>query len=94
MTYDEELYYRGNLSDLGSVPEGGTGVSYKKETFTGNGATVAFNLSQTPASFAPPFVYLSGVRQNSPEVYIQVGTLIDFLIAPANGIPITVIYCY
>ena len=55
-----------------------------KDSFTGNGSQVAYNLSVTPTSEDLTFVYIQGVYQEK-STYSLSGSTITFTTAPQNG---------
>jgi hypothetical protein len=91
MTLPDELYLRTLLNDFGVSP-GESDLAYQLDQFTGDGTTTVFNLSQTPASAYPPFVYLNSVLQNSGCTIV--GTVLTFGTAPAADSSIQVSYSY
>jgi hypothetical protein len=91
MTLPDELYLRTLLNDFG-ISVGESNLAYQFDQFTGDGATTVFNLSQTPTSAYPPFVYLDTILQNSG--YTIVGTVLTFGTAPAADFSIQVSYSY
>lgn len=92
LTYNDELYYRKSLNDLG-VPVGEAHLNYKQDSFTGNGATTVFNLSHNPSSTSIVQVYVSGVLQVSSQMSIA-STVLTFVVAPGNALPILAVYQY
>ena len=54
------------------------------DTFSGNGSTVAFTMTQTPANSASAIVAISGVVQD-PSTYTVSGTTLTFSTAPPSG---------
>lgn len=58
------------------------------DPFTGDGSTVNFTLSATPASAAAVDVYLDGVHQKPTTDYTVSGTTLTFITAPLNGVAI------
>ena len=59
------------------------------DTFTGNGSTVDYTLSSTPANINAIDVYLNGIYQNKSNFSIS-GTTLTFSTAPTNGTAIEV----
>ena len=92
MTYLDEIQVRRLLSDIAGVPPGEQGLNYIQQPFTGDGVTTVFNLSHLPSSLYPIFLYVSGILQTG--TYSAAGTVVTFLLAPAGGAQIVVIYCY
>lgn len=60
-------------------------TNYQTDTFSGNGSTVAFNLSMAPASAASIAVYISGLYQQPSVAYSVNGSTITFTGAPPTG---------
>jgi len=54
------------------------------DTFSGNGSTTAFTMTQTPANSASALVAISGVVQD-PTTYTVLGTTLSFSTAPPSG---------
>ena len=54
------------------------------DTFSGNGSTTVFTMSQTPANSASVIVAISGVVQD-PANYTVSGTTLTFSTAPPSG---------
>ena len=59
------------------------------DNFTGDGSTVAYTLTVTPASLDAVDVYISGLRQNKSTLSLSTNTL-TFSTAPPNGASIEV----
>lgn len=59
------------------------------DNFTGDGSTVAYALTVTPASLDAVDVYISGLRQNKSTLSLSTNTL-TFSTAPPNGASIEV----
>ena len=62
------------------------------DTFTGNGATVAYTLTDTPASANAILVFVDGVMQTRTTNYTLAGNVVTFTGAPDTGSPITVVH--
>lgn len=62
------------------------------DTFTGDGTTAQFTLSEAPGSLANLAVYISGVRQVPGTDYTVSLTTLTFSSAPANGTTILAVY--
>lgn len=62
-----------------------TPASFTSNSFSGNGVTVNFTLSTTPASVASLFVFVSGVAQRPTTDYTFLGTTLTFTSAPPLG---------
>lgn len=88
---DTEIYLRRLLSDFGT-PSGESGLHYIKDSFTGNGVTTVFNLSHSPSTSSPPFLYLNTVLEFSPEMYVIVGMVLTFVSAPTGAIIVQYTY--
>ncbi len=62
-----------------------------KNTFTGNGSTTGFTLSQAPTSEDFTFVFIQGVYQEK-STYVVAGSTITFSTAPQNNYTIEVMH--
>jgi hypothetical protein len=62
------------------------------DTFTGDGSTVNFTLTTTPANADAIDVYIDSVIQPTPEIYTVSGNTLNFLFVPLNGQEIYVKY--
>ena len=60
-------------------------VSIAKDTFTGDGTTVTFTLTQTPVSTQTIIVFVGNVNQNPDDAYTLSGNQITFFNAPSSG---------
>jgi hypothetical protein len=69
------------MSYIGNIP---TTVAFLTDTFSGNGSTTAFTLSQAPATTSSILVAVSGVVQD-PSTYSVSGTTLTFSGAPPSG---------
>jgi hypothetical protein len=69
------------MSYIGNEP---TSVAFLTDTFSGNGSTTAFTLSQAPANTSSILVAISGVLQD-PSTYSVSGTTLTFSPAPPTG---------
>jgi hypothetical protein len=69
------------MSYIGNIP---TTVAFLVDTFSGNGSTTAFTLSQAPANTSSILVAVSGVVQD-PSTYSVSGTTLTFSGAPPSG---------
>lgn len=69
------------MSYIGNIP---TNVAFLVDTFSGNGSTTAFTLSQAPANTSSILVAVSGVVQD-PSTYSVSGTTLTFSGAPPSG---------
>jgi len=61
-----------------------TAGNFVVDTFSGDGVTTVFNLTQAPGSINNTFVYITGVYQQKPS-YTVVGTVLTFSAAPPAG---------
>ena len=59
-------------------------TDFPKDTFSGNGSTIAFTMSVAPASVNAVVVVVSGVVQD-PSTYTVSGTTLTFSAAPPSG---------
>lgn len=75
-----EIYYNAwkQIAILGTV-------DIVKDTFTGDGMTVTFTLSQTPAASNTIIVFVGNVNQNPDDAYTLVGNQITFYNPPPSG---------
>lgn len=69
------------MSYIGNQP---TTVAFVTDTFSGNGSTVAFTMSQAPATTTSIIVSITGVLQD-PSTYAVSGTTLTFSAAPPSG---------
>jgi hypothetical protein len=69
------------MSYIGAQP---STVAFLVDTFSGNGSTTAFTLSQAPATTSSILVAVSGVVQD-PSTYSVSGTTLTFSGAPPSG---------
>jgi len=69
------------MSYIGNIP---TTVAFLVDTFSGNGSTTAFTLSQAPATTSSILVSVSGVLQD-PSTYSVSGVTLTFSGAPPSG---------
>lgn len=60
-------------------------VGIVKDTFTGNGSTTVYTLSQAPASNQAVPVYVGNVHQNPGTAYTISSTTLTFATAPPNA---------
>lgn len=65
-------------------------VNFNVDTFTGNGVTTTFTLTEAPSYALAVTVYQSGIYQNRSE-YSVVGSDLIFTEAPDNGVAIEVL---
>lgn len=82
-----EIYYNAwkQIAILGTV-------NVAKDTFSGDGTTVAFTLSQTPISTQTIIVFVGNVHQNPDDAFILVGNQITFYNAPPSGSTVIVFH--
>jgi hypothetical protein len=66
--------------------------NFTVDTFTGNGSTVAYTLTATPASANSILVIVDGIVQTRTTNYSLSGTTLTFASAPDNASAITVIH--
>jgi hypothetical protein len=75
-----EIYYGG----WKQVAINGT-VNIVKDTFTGDGITTGYVLSQTPISTKTILVFVGNVQQNPDDAYSLSGANINFSNPPPSG---------
>lgn len=69
------------------------GVTYTVDTFTGDGSTVAFNMSIAESNAEEVIVFVGSLYQIPTTNYTVNGSVtITFTSAPPNGVPINVIH--
>jgi len=75
-----EIYYNAwkQLAIIGTV-------NIIKDTFTGDGVTTTFSLTQTPISTQTIIVFVGNVNQNPDDAYSLTGNQITFYNAPPSG---------
>jgi hypothetical protein len=76
--------FEGYTDDWGQIGGGGGSNTFTTDSFTGNGSTVAFTLSQSIADENNLIVFNGGVFQNQ-SAYSVSGTTLTFDTAPANS---------
>ena len=64
--------------------------TFPTDTFTGNGSTTAYTLSETPTSASSVMVFVDGILQKSSTNYGISGATLTFTSAPANSAEIEV----
>ncbi len=64
--------------------------SFTTDTFTGNGSTTAFTLSESPTNTNSLMVFVDGILQKASTNYGVSGTTLTFTSAPANSAEIEV----
>jgi hypothetical protein len=82
-----EIYYNGwkDIAILGTV-------SINKDTFSGDGITTVFTLSQTPISTKTILVFVGNVHQNPDDSFILSGNQITFYNPPPDGQTVIVLH--
>ena len=75
-----EIYY-GGWKDLAIIGN----VTITKDTFTGDGSTIAYTLSVTPASQNGPQVFVGKVHQEPGSAYTITSSTITFSNPPPGG---------
>jgi hypothetical protein len=69
------------------------GVNYTVDTFTGDGSTVAFNMSEAESNADEIIVFVGSLYQIPVTNYTVDGSVtITFTSAPPDGVPINVIH--
>ena len=69
------------------------GVNYTVDTFTGDGSTVAFNMSEAESNADEIIVFVGSLYQIPVTNYTVDGSVtITFTSAPPSGVPINVIH--
>lgn len=76
-----ELYQNGGWIN----PTSRGKVTITKDTFTGDGSTLAFTMSQTPADANSVQVFVGNVHQNPTVAYTVSTTTLQFATAPNLG---------
>jgi len=83
--YNSEVgQFEGYTTEWGQIGGGGGSNTFTTDTFTGDGSTTAFILSQSIADENNLVVFNGGVFQNQ-SAYSVSGTTLTFDTAPANG---------
>lgn len=67
-------------------------VSITKDSFTGDGSTTLFSLTQTPTSTQTIMVFVGNVHQNPDDAFTLAGNQITFTTAPPDGQTIIVFH--
>lgn len=75
-----EIYYNAwkQIAILGTV-------NVAKDTFSGDGVTTVFTLTQTPVSTQTIIVFVGNVHQNPDDAFTLTGNQITFYNAPPSG---------
>tara|TARA_B100001113_G_scaffold20645_1_gene15271 strand:- start:2811 stop:3959 length:1149 start_codon:yes stop_codon:yes gene_type:complete len=68
------------------------GSNFQTDTYTGNGSTTSYTLTQSVLTANHLFVTVAGVLQTPTSSYSASGTTLTFTAAPANGAAIVVRY--
>ena len=68
------------------------GSNFQTDTYTGNGSTTSYTLTQSVLTASHLFVTVAGVLQTPTSSYSASGTTLTFTAAPANGAAIVVRY--
>jgi len=68
------------------------GSNFQTSTFTGNGSTTTYTLTQSVLTADHVFVTVAGVLQTPTTSYTASGTALTFTAAPANGASIVIRY--
>jgi hypothetical protein len=82
-----EIYYNAwkQIAILGNV-------NINKDSFTGDGLTATFTLSQTPTSTQSILVFVGNVHQNPDDSFTLAGNQITFYNAPPAGQAVVVFH--
>ena len=82
-----EIYYNAwkDIAILGTV-------NINKDTFTGDGITTVFTLTQTPASTKTILVFVGNVHQNPDDSFTLAGNQITFFNPPPDGQSVVVFH--
>lgn len=94
MRYNTDLglieFFNGSIFQ--SVAVAG-GIAYTVDTFTGDGSTVAFNMSVAESNAEDIIVFVGSLYQIPTTNYTVNGTVtITFTSAPPDGVPINVVH--
>ena len=77
---------------IGTTPAQGFASIFNKQTFTANGSTTSFTLSNRVNNANDLEVFVGNVRQEPTEAYSASGLNLTMTQAPANGVSFYVIY--
>ena len=94
----EAVVVYGPVSVTGVPSDGSIGFSkfnssvFKSDTFTGDGSTVAYTLTESVVDGKHLLVTVAGVLQTPVSAYSASGTTLTFTAAPGNGASIVVRY--
>ena len=94
----EAVVVYGPVSVTGVPSDGSIGFSkfnssvFKSDTFTGDGSTVAYTLTESIVDGKHLLVTVAGVLQTPVSAYSASGTTLTFTAAPGNGASIVVRY--
>lgn len=84
-----EIYYNAwkDIAILGTVP-------ISKDSFTGDGVSVTFTLTQTPSTTKTILVFVGNVHQNPDDAFTLAGNQITFYNAPPSGQTVVIFHNY
>jgi hypothetical protein len=83
-------FYNGSV--WSSLSAGGS-ISYNVDSFTGDGSTTVFNMSEAESSAEQIIVFVGSIYQEPTTAYtVDGGFDITFTSAPPNTVPINVIH--
>lgn len=82
-------YFDGSVFQSLSVAGG---ITYTVDTFTGDGSTINFTMSESEAAADDIIVFVGSLYQIPTTNYTVSGFSIDFTSAPPSGVPINVIH--
>jgi hypothetical protein len=68
------------------------GISYTVDSFTGDGSTTNFTMSESESAADDVIVFIGSLYQIPTTNYTVSGFSINFTSAPPNGVPINVIH--
>jgi hypothetical protein len=94
----EAVVVYGPVSVTGVPSDGSIGFSkfnssvFKSDTYTGDGTTVAYTLTESVLDGKHLLVTVAGVMQTPTTAYTATGTTLTFTAAPGNGASIVVRY--
>jgi len=83
-------FYNGSV--WSSLSAGGS-ISYNVDSFTGDGSTTVFNMSEAESSAEQIIVFVGSIYQEPTTAYtVDGGFDITFTSAPPNTVPINIIH--
>ena len=82
-------YFNGSIFQSLAVAGG---INYTVDSFTGDGSTTNFTMSESETSPDEVIVFVGSLYQIPTTNYTVTGFSIDFTSAPPNGVPINVIH--